>query len=161
MQSETCRASGAFDSRRSSLPRYAHRSQPRSDCLCSLFVMRCDGPPELVIRRKHSVIPMPVLPRWRHEIREPVEELKRRQLDDAVGPRPRGRPRTAPADPVGGFVPWQHVADSSDAAGGAGDRGESLESEGGPGAIPQQMFETLEIARHVAVEERDPDTGID
>ena len=36
-QSVTCRASGAFDSdsRRSSLPRHAHRSQPRAACQCS------------------------------------------------------------------------------------------------------------------------------
>jgi hypothetical protein len=30
-----------------------------------------------------------------------------------------------------------------------------------PGAIPQQVFETPKIARHVAVEERDPDAGVD
>ena len=41
---------------------------------------RRDGPPELVIRRKHPVIAMPVLPRRRHEVGEPVEELKRREL---------------------------------------------------------------------------------
>jgi hypothetical protein len=35
------------------------------------------GPPELVIRCKHPVIPMPVLPRRWDEVREPVEELKR------------------------------------------------------------------------------------
>jgi hypothetical protein len=38
---------------------------------------RRDGPPQLVIRRKHPVIPMPVLPRRWDEVREPVEELKR------------------------------------------------------------------------------------
>ena len=37
---------------------------------------RRDGGPELVIRRKDAVIPMPVLAR-RYEIGEPVEELKR------------------------------------------------------------------------------------
>jgi hypothetical protein len=45
--------------------------------------------PELVIRGKHPVVAMPVLPRRRHEIGEPVEELKRRELDDAIGSRPR------------------------------------------------------------------------
>jgi len=65
---------------------------------------RRDGGPELVIRRKHPVIPVPVLPRRRHEIGEPVEELKRREVDDAVRPRSRGRSRAARADPVGGFV---------------------------------------------------------
>ena len=38
---------------------------------------RRDGPPQLVIRRKHPVVAMPVLPRRRDEIREPVEKLKR------------------------------------------------------------------------------------
>jgi len=31
------------------------------------------------------VVAMPVLPRRRDEIGEPVEELKRREIDDAVG----------------------------------------------------------------------------
>ena len=48
-----------------------------------------DGGPELVIGRKDAVRAMPVLPRWRHEIGQPVEELKRREFDDAIGPRPR------------------------------------------------------------------------
>jgi hypothetical protein len=52
---------------------------------------RRDGFPRPVIRREYSVIAMPVLPRRRHEIGEPVEELKRRELDDAIGPRSRGR----------------------------------------------------------------------
>ena len=34
--------------------------------------------------------PVPVLARRRHEIAEPVEKLKRREVDDAIGPRPRG-----------------------------------------------------------------------
>jgi hypothetical protein len=38
---------------------------------------RRDGPPEPVIRRKHPVVAMPVLPRRRDEIDQPVEELKR------------------------------------------------------------------------------------
>ena len=33
---------------------------------------RSDGGPELVIRRRDAVIPMPMLPRRRHEIGEPV-----------------------------------------------------------------------------------------
>ena len=38
---------------------------------------RSDGGPELVIRGEHPVvIPVPVLPRRRDQIREPVEELK-------------------------------------------------------------------------------------
>ena len=50
---------------------------------------RGDAFPQPVIRRKHSVIPVPVLPRRRDDIGEPVEELIRREFDDAVGPRPR------------------------------------------------------------------------
>ena len=42
---------------------------------------------------------MPVLPRRRDEIGEPVEELKRREFDDAIGSRPRGLPPTTPPDP--------------------------------------------------------------
>ena len=61
---------------------------------------RRDGPPQLVIRRKHPVIAMPMLPRRRDEIDEPVEELKRRELDDAVGSRPRGLPPATPPDPA-------------------------------------------------------------
>jgi hypothetical protein len=36
---------------------------------------RRNGPPQLVIQRKHPVITMPVLPRRRDKIDEPVEEL--------------------------------------------------------------------------------------
>jgi hypothetical protein len=68
------------------------------------------GPPELVIRRKHPVIPVPVLPRRRDEIRQPVEELKRRELDDAVGSRPRGLPPATPPDPGGCLVPARWAA---------------------------------------------------
>ena len=50
---------------------------------------QCDRGPELVIGRKDAARAMPVVLRWRDEIREPVEELKRREFDDAVGPRPR------------------------------------------------------------------------
>ena len=77
---------------------------------------RRDGGPELVIRRKHPVVAMPVLPRRRDEIGEPVEELKRQEVDDAVRPRPRGLSRAARADPVGGLVSGEHVADFDCAA---------------------------------------------
>jgi hypothetical protein len=36
---------------------------------------RRDGFSQLVIRRKHSVIPMPVLPRRRDKVRQTIEEL--------------------------------------------------------------------------------------
>ena len=59
-----------------------------------------DGGPERVIRRKHSVIPMPVLARRRDEIGEPVQKLKRGEFDDAAGPWPCGLSRAARADPM-------------------------------------------------------------
>ena len=121
---------------------------------------RGDGGPELVIWRKHPVIAMPMLPRRRDEIGEPVEELKRRELDDAVGPRPGGLAAAAGPDPGGGFVPGQHVADAGDPAVWAASHGESFEREGGPGAVSEEMFETPKIARHIAIDERDPDTRV-
>jgi hypothetical protein len=48
------------------------------------------GEPEPVIRGEHPLIPVPVLPRRRHEIGQPVQEVKKREFDDAVGARPRG-----------------------------------------------------------------------
>jgi len=61
------------------------------------FVMCHDGGPELVIRGEHpwrieSRQAVPVLPRRRHEVGQPVQEVKRRELDDAVSRRSsRGR----------------------------------------------------------------------
>jgi len=51
-----------------------------------------DGGPKLVIRGEHPVFAMPVLLRRRDEIGEPVEALKRREFDDAIGSRPRELP---------------------------------------------------------------------
>ena len=117
------------------------------------FRERRDGPPELVIRGKHPVITMPMLPRRRHEIGQAVQklerELKRREFDDAIGSRPRGLLATTPPDPVGCLVPGEHVTDLGDAPVWAADHGQSLECEGGPGAIPQQVLERSKIARHV------------
>jgi hypothetical protein len=59
---------------------------------------------------------MPVLPRRRDEIGEPVEELKRQEVNDAISSRPRGLPAAARADPVGGLVSGEHVADLGDPA---------------------------------------------
>jgi len=53
-------------------------------------------------------------------------------------------------------VSGEHVADFGDAAICSTPDGESLEREGGPGAIPQQVLETPKVVRHVAVDERDP-----
>ena len=110
---------------------------------------RRDGPPELVIRRKHPVVAMPVLPRRRDEIRKPVQELKRREFDDTVGSRPRGLPAAAGPDPVGCFMPREHVADLGDRAVWAADHGESLECEGRPGAVSQQMLKRLTLDTHL------------
>jgi hypothetical protein len=119
------------------------------------------GPPELVIRCKHPVIAMPMLPRRRDEIDEPVEELKRREFDDAIGSRPRGLPPATPLDPGGRLVPREHVSDANDPAVRAADHGQSLEREGRACTVSQQVLETPEIAWHVAVEERDSDTRVD
>ena len=61
---------------------------------------RRDGPPERVIRREYSVIPVPVFLWRRHEGHEPVEELIRREFDDAVGAGPRSLSAAARADTV-------------------------------------------------------------
>ena len=122
---------------------------------------RRDGPPQLVIRRKHPVVAMPVLPRRGHEIGQTVHKLKWRELDDAIGPRPRGLSATTPSDPGGGLVPREHVADLGNVAVWAASHGEPFQGKGWPGAIPQQVFQALKIARHVAIDERDPDTGVD
>jgi hypothetical protein len=58
-----------------------------------------DGGPKLVIRGEHPVIAMPVVPRWRHEIGQSVQEVTRREFDDAVLARPRGLAPAPLADP--------------------------------------------------------------
>jgi hypothetical protein len=103
---------------------------------------RRDGGPEPVIRRKDAVIPVPVLPRRRNEIREPVKKLKRRELDDAIGSWPRGLSAAARADPGGGLVPGEHVANASDAAACVVGYGQSLERKWRPGAVSQKVFQT-------------------
>ena len=86
---------------------------------------------------------MPVLPRRRDEIGEPVEELKWREFDDAIGSRPRGLAAAAWPDPGDRLTPRHHVADASDAAVGVANHGEPLQRERRPGAIPQQVLEGL------------------
>ena len=108
-----------------------------------------DGSPELLIRGEHAVVAMPVLPRRRDEIGEPVEELKRREFDQAVRAGPRGLSAAARPDPGGGFVPREHVADLGDRAVWAADHGESLECEGRPGAVSQQMLKRLTLDTHL------------
>jgi hypothetical protein len=113
-----------------------------------------------VIRGEHPVIAMPVLPRPGHEVSEPVEELKWGKLDDAAGARPRGLPPAPRANPVGCLVSREHVADATDAAVFAADHGEPFQREGRTGTVSQKMLETFKVARHVAVDERDPDAGV-
>ena len=115
-----------------------------------------DRAPQPVVRREYSWLvsrrqAMPVLPRRWDEIGEPVQELKRREFDQAVRAGPRGLTPAAGPDPVGGFVPRQHVADFGCAAVWAADHGEPLECEGGAGAVSEKMIKTLKIAWHIAV----------
>jgi len=49
---------------------------------------------------------------------------------------------------------------ASDAAVGVTVPGAPLEYEWGPGTVSQEMLERLKVARHVAVEERDPHTRV-
>ena len=102
-----------------------------------------------VIGRKHPVVAMPVLPRRRHEIGEPIQELKRREFDDAIGSRPRGLPAAAGSDPVGGLVSGQRVADAGDPAVWAADHGEPLEREGGAGAVSEKVLKRLTLDTHL------------
>jgi hypothetical protein len=61
---------------------------------------RRDAFPQPVIRRKHPVVPMPVLPRRWDEIGQAIEKLKRRELDDAARARPiEAQPAHPPALP--------------------------------------------------------------
>ena len=121
---------------------------------------RRDGWPERVIRRKDAVISVPVLARRRHKVGEPVEKLKRRELDDAIGPRPGGLSAAARADPGGGLVSGQCVADATDAAACVAGHSQPLERERWPRAIPQQVLEAPKIARHITVDECDPHTRV-
>jgi len=104
-----------------------------------------DGGPELVIRGEHPVIAMPVLPRRRHEIGQPVQEVKRREFDDAVSTRACGLPPAPRADPVGRLVSGEHVADAGDAAVFAAHHGEPFQREGRPGTVSQQVLERLTL----------------
>jgi hypothetical protein len=90
-----------------------------------------------------------VLPRRRDEIGQPVEELKRRELDDAIGSRPHGLPPTGPPDPVGGLVSREHVADSGCAAVWGADHGEPFKREWRPSAVSEKVLKRLTLDTHL------------
>ena len=116
-----------------------------------------DGPPELVIRGKHPVMPVPMLAQWWHKISEPVEELKSGKFAAAAGSRPRGFSAAAGPDPVGGFVPRQHVADASDPAVCTAPHGEEFWRKRRLGTVPQEMLQGLTRVAPLETKERDPD----
>ena len=119
------------------------------------FVMRRDGGPERVVRRKDAVIPVPVLARRRHEVGEPVQklkrELKRREVDDDARPGPRGLSAVAGPDPVGRLVSREHVADFGCLAACVAGHGESFEREGWPGAVSQGRADPLPVSVRVLI----------
>jgi len=119
-----------------------------------------DGGPERVIRGEHPVRAMPVLPRRRHEIGQPVQVVTRRGFDDAVSTRACGLPPAARADPVGRLVSGEHVADAGDAAVFAAHHGEPFQREGRPGTGSQQVLERLTRDTPLETEERDPDACV-
>ena len=92
---------------------------------------------------------MPVLPRRRDEIGEPVEELKRREFDDAIGSRPRGLPPTTPPDPVGRLVPREHVADSGCAAVWGANHGQDFFASHGWTPSRSTLLNVLQAAAHL------------
>jgi hypothetical protein len=83
------------------------------------------------------VVAVPVFSRRRHKVRHTIKELKRRQLDHAIGSRTRGLPPASRADPVGRLVSGQHVADTGDAAVLITPDGGPLQREGEPRALSQ------------------------
>ena len=55
------------------------------------FRQRHDGWPQRVVRRKHAMIAVPVLPQRWHEIGYTIQKLTRREIHDAIRAAPRGR----------------------------------------------------------------------
>jgi len=70
------------------------------------------GCPQRMVRRKHPVIPVPVLARRRHEVRKATQKLVRREVDDALRIRSRRLLVAAGPDPLPALVPRKGVADS-------------------------------------------------
>ena len=122
---------------------------------------RRDRLPQRVVRRKHPVIPVPVPP-WRRDQRcKPVKKLKRCQLDDTTGPMPRRLSRASRANPVPSLVPGQGVANSFGSVDRARHDRKPIQRKHWPGTVTQQIFQALEVLRHVPISKRDPNTRID
>jgi len=81
---------------------------------------------------------MTMLPRPRHEIGQAVQEIKRRELHDAIGPRLRRLSAAFGPDPVGGL--------NGTAAVWAASHREPFEGKRWPGAVAQRVFQTLKVA---------------
>ena len=58
-------------------------------------------------------------------------------------------------------MPGEHVAEAGDAAVWAASHGRPFERERGPGAVPQQVFQALKVARYVAGWELPADWRLD
>jgi hypothetical protein len=81
-------------------PALSQRERGRRRCISPLADVpdrECrDAFPQPVVRRKHPVVAMAVLPRRRDEIGEAVQKLKRREFDNAIGSGANpARPRPA------------------------------------------------------------------
>ena len=76
------------------------------------------------------------------------------------GPGPTGIPGSAQSDPDCLLMSRQQISHSRDAAVFAAFHGEPLQRERRPGTGAQKMFETLNGARDVTVDECDPDAGV-
>jgi hypothetical protein len=106
-----------------------------------------------MIRSEDAVVAVAVFSRRRHEVGESIEELPRREINDAVLSRDGGRALPAGADPLAALMSGQQVADAFGVAVTARVQREPLEGEGGPGTIPEKVFETPRVARDVPVHE--------
>jgi hypothetical protein len=60
-----------------------------------------------VVRGEDAVVTVPVPSWWGHEIGKPVQELSRREIDDALLPRRGGFALPAGADPCAALVAWE------------------------------------------------------
>jgi len=91
---------------------------------------------------------VPVFSGWRHEGREPIQKLVRREGDHALRIRSRRLLSAAGPDPLPALVPWERVADALRAVVAATDDREPFESERGPSAVSHQVLEGRAIGTH-------------